>query len=401
MKLWMICWRYPVLSEVIVVTEFAEMLRQGADGVLIPLHQLDGPGITANIPPERLMRPIDWPVSRLAQFRLLLELVRHKPGRFIQCLLRVRDYVGDDARGALISLAVITAAARNCEEPQHIHAHFGGHLAHVAALLAVYFHCPWSTTVHANDIYKQPRRLPADFRDAAFVRTISEHGRDWVLSHCPNLKPQKVALIHCGVDIQQLRVVETKRRDNSPLRLLAVGRLVPKKGHDLLIEACVLLRERGYAVECDIIGDGPQRTLLETLIAEKKLKESVRLLGSQPRTVVLEHLAACDVMALACREASDGDRDGIPLVLMEAMAMGKPVIAGDAGGVRELVTQGGYLLRSITPSQLAVSLENVLNLPAEKRQEIGLQGRQRVEDAFALTENVRKVLQFIGWEYEV
>lgn len=394
MKLWMVCWHYPVVSEVIVVTEFEELLRQGVDGLLVPLHEIREPATSGNFSIERVMRPAELPSNRLGQLGLALNVAIRNPWRFLLCLRRVLSYVGDDARGALKTFLQIVSANAKPFNPEHIHAHFGGHLAHVASLMAIYYGCRWSTTVHAKDIYMRPKRLAVDFRDASFVRTISQHGQDWVLRYCPNLEQSRVLLIHCGVDTQKIQVVRTNGVARKEFRLLSVGRLVAKKGHDILIEACALLRDKGFAIKCEIIGEGPERQRLEGLITKKSLSSIVILLGALPRSDVLEHLAQSDAMVLASRESSDGDREGIPLVLMEAMAMGKPVIAGQVGGVGELVTRGGIVITNISAHGLASAIEGLVTMPAVERRKLGQFGRTRVEEAFSLQKNM---LELYGW----
>jgi glycosyltransferase involved in cell wall biosynthesis len=389
MKLWMICWRFPIVIEVIVGTEFEELLRQGIDGFLMPMQNSHVLESVTKIPPERVKYLVEWPLSRLEQFRWILRVARQRPWGFLKCMRRVMTLVGHDARGACVSTLCVLKKVQFDASPDHIHAHFGGHLTHVASLLALYYGCSWSVSVHAKDIYQTPQNLCVDFQGVAFVRTISEHGHEWVRRYCPNLTVDQLPVIRVSVDTEKIQ--PRYRSDHQQLRLLSIGRLVPKKGHDLLIRACAQLRERGHQFSCTIIGEGPEHQKLDALVHALNLSAQVYLMGATVRDRVLDEIAQSDIVVLACRQAADGDQDGTPLVLVEAMAMGKPVIAGRAGGVAEVVTQGGVLIEPDDLDGLVIALERFLSMSAEERCQIGMAGRALVEESFCLQKNTAKL----------
>jgi colanic acid/amylovoran biosynthesis glycosyltransferase len=393
---WVLCWRYPVLSETIVPTEAAELARQGMNAILVPLQLLEGTSETFGIPESRILRPAPWPPSTAKRLILLASAAKRSPAGAARLARRLVDYAGDDARGALVTSAQVLGRAHELPPPGHIHAHFAGHLAHVAALLAAFFDCTWSTTAHARDIYTKPERLEADFRDAAFVRTISSHGQEWVGRNA-GLDEDKIPLIHCGVDDEALQPEPAAPIGHRPWRLISVGRLVPKKGHDLLARSVARLRAEGLPLECQVIGEGPEAGALEKLARELGIELVFRVRQGVKREPMLRLLREADAMVLASRVTEDGDREGIPLALMEAMALGKPVIAGDVGGTRELVEGAGALFDGRTEDSLTGALRGVLTLSDPDRAGMVARCRERVEAQFSLRKNVAQFrLRLLG-----
>lgn len=372
-------------------TEVAELIRQGVDAVLVPLHRPEGHTETFGIADDRIMRPVLWPASRAAQIVMLLSELSKSPAGLLRVIRRIGSYAGDDARGALVSTVQILRSAAGARPPKHIHAHFGGHLAHVAALLAAWFRCTWSVTAHAKDIYTKPERLTADFRDAAFVRTISRHGQSWVAERAGIGSLDRIPLIHCGVDTETLRPAAVAPASTGRQRLVSVGRLVPKKGHDLLVEAIARLRAQGLDLECDIIGDGPESERIRALVKARGLDDRVRLLGALDRTRMLQIVADAAAMVLASRVTEDGDQEGIPLALMEAMAFGTPVVAGDVGGTSELVDGAGVLFDGRSAESLAGAIQRVVTLSQPEYDAMRARCRRRVEEEFCLQSNVARL----------
>ena len=247
---------------------------------------------------------------------------------------------------------------------RHIHAHMAHVPASVALAAAASLRVPFSVTGHAADLFRDGRFLRPKLERAAFVACISRWHRDWYrqtlgLSHPDPCLP----IVRCGVDLP-----ETPDRPSPGSGLLCVARLVPKKGIDVLLEAYAELvamePDGGPAVPgLEVIGDGPQRGALQALADRLGLTGRVRFRGAAPHAAVLEAVRACGLFVLAARQAGDGDRDGVPVVLMEAMAAGRPVVCGDAPAIRELVQDGvtGWVVPGGDASKLADRLRSVLS----------------------------------------
>jgi glycosyltransferase involved in cell wall biosynthesis len=218
------------------------------------------------------------------------------------------------------------------------HGYFGSWIAMVAArLLDVEF----SMTLHGSDLLLHGVYLDAKLESCKFCLTVSEYNRRFILEHYPSVEAEKVVVSRLGVEVSEhpggLHPVPETR--GTELALLAVGRLHAVKDHAFLVRACAELQESGVDFECSIAGDGPERRELESLIRKYRLEERVTLLGHVPREQMDSLYERADVVVLTSRS------EGIPLVLMEAMARGKIVLAPAITGIPELVIAGrsGYL----------------------------------------------------------
>lgn len=237
-------------------------------------------------------------------------------------------------------LGAYYAALLQKHRVQHIHVHHGYFGSWVGMAAAEMLGIGYSLTLHGSDLLLHDAYLDAKLAHCSFCVTVSEYNRRYILRRFPAVNPAKILVSRLGVEVS--RGVE-KRGDESGVRrglsLLAVGRLHAVKDHAFLVRACACLRDLGLEFECLIAGDGPERERLELLIREKALEQRVRLLGhvESPQMDFLYRHA--DVVALTSRS------EGIPLVLMEAMARGRIVIAPAITGIPELVIPGktGFL----------------------------------------------------------
>ncbi len=274
---------------------------------------------------------------------------------------------------------------------EHIHAHFIDRAALVALCVSRLLKIPYSVTAHANDIYKAPLLVPAKLANARFVVTVSEFNKEYLVNKFEPVDRRKVIVLHPWVDLEEFPLARPHPA-NDHFTIVSVGRLVPKKGHSTLIEACGLLHQQGMNFECRIIGDGPQRVQLEQQIAALDLQDHVTLLGSQPKDRVLANLQSADVFALPATIAPDGDRDGMPVALAEAMAVGIPVISTNIVGIRELVRVGtGFLVPSDDAQALAGALQRVQAMPVAERRAMGVRAREIVAREFELESGVRQL----------
>ena len=295
---------------------------------------------------------------------------------------------GEDA------LSVYEAAVVACEVRrrgiQHLHAHFATMAAAVARLASRFAEVPYTFTAHAKDIFHQDVR-PDDLRrkleEAAAVVTVSEYNHAY-LTRTYGSAAARVHCVYNGLDLEQFPFHSPAER---PPRIAAVGRLVEKKGFADLVEACGILRDRDITFRCDIVGTGPLELELQALIQRLGLQGRVQLLGPRPRCEVIEHIRNAAVFAAPCVVASDGDRDGMPTVLLEAMALGTPCISTNVTAIPELLTGGaGFVVPEHAPPALATMLERLLTDPA-LRVRLATQARRRVEAEFDVRRTARRL----------
>lgn len=256
----------------------------------------------------------------------------------------------------------------------HVHAH----MANVPAMIALYIArglgARFSFTGHAADLFVQGAAVDFKLHDAAFVACISHWHRDYYADILP-LADDRRPLVRCSVAIPA--AVREAGRD-----IVTVARLVPKKGIDLLIRAFHSAALEGWRLR--ILGDGPERMALENLTAELGLGNRVIFEGAQPHAVCLDAIAGAGMFVLPCRTAANGDKDGIPVVLMEAMAAGRAVIAGDLPTIRELVDdrESGLLVAPDDSEALAQSIRKLAADP-DAMAKLGTAARDKVTAEFS------------------
>lgn len=267
---------------------------------------------------------------------------------------------------------------------EHLHCHFGNAGSNVAMLAARLAGIPFSITCHGSELREIRRfRLGVKVERAAFVACISHFGRAQLMLACPARLWDKLQIIRCG-----LSGPVTPGLNAGTTELLCVGRLSPEKGHLVLIKALDELRRCGTAFRCTLVGDGPLRPTIEAELAARGLSRQVRLTGSlDPAQVDRQYETAGAVVLASFSE-------GVPVVLMEAMARGIPVVATHVGGIGELVENGvnGLLVPAGDARELADSLHRILSDP-EFARTIGARGVQKVRDEFDLERSADRLLE--------
>jgi glycosyltransferase involved in cell wall biosynthesis len=273
---------------------------------------------------------------------------------------------------------------------EHIHCHFAHAPTTVGMYAAMQMGVPFSFTGHANDIFQRRALLKKKLRRAAFVACISEWHREFYNSIEPDTEG-KYEVIRCGVEPSPLSCPGVQG-EGETLKILTICRLVEKKGVDTLIAAAAELNRRGIRTRLTIAGDGPDAQRLKKIAGDLHGGDWLVWLGAVSNTKVPCLLDDADVMALPCREDSSGDRDGIPVVLMEAMASGTPVVAGDLPAIRELVVDGqsGILVEGNNPKMLADKLAMLWGNPG-LRQRLTVEGRKKIETEFSLATNLDRL----------
>ena len=318
----------------------------------------------------------------------LLELVAH-PVRYLRFWRRTRQV--RDERGVSelrFDWRVLPRVARTlrAQGVTHLHAHFAWGAAAAAHCLSPLMGTTWSMTVHANDIFVSRRNLGVKVQSCSALVTVCEYNRTWLREELG--VSREIELVVCGVEVPPVTAT-AKTYD-----VVAVGRLVEKKGLDLLVLACATLRATHPHVRVAIIGEGPERAHLEQLVREHRLEDVVDLPGALSHEESLQRISEAQVFCLPARIARDGDRDAMPVVIKEAMAREVPVVATSVVAIPEMVDeQVGRLVPPDDVPALTAALDEVLSLSTDERAALGRAGRRRVLEGLTLAGETAKLRQ--------
>ncbi|WP_380168772.1 glycosyltransferase [Jannaschia sp. R86511] len=285
-----------------------------------------------------------------------------------------------DVRDVLQAVEVATAVRER--GLVHLHAHFGSVATTVARLAARLARVGYSFTAHAKDIFHDSvdeADLRVKLRDALAVVTVSDYNLEHLRTRF-GPAADRVVRVYNGIDLTAFGYREPAGR---PRHVVSVGRLVEKKGLDDLIGAVALLAADGDPVTCDVIGSGPLHDDLARQVEQLGLTDRVRLLGAATQDEVREHVAGAAVFAAPCVVGTDGNRDGLPTVVLEAMALGTAVVATPVTGMPEAVVDGrtGRLVPERAPAELAAAIRGLLDDEAA-RADLARAARALVEQRF-------------------
>jgi glycosyltransferase involved in cell wall biosynthesis len=391
--------RLPARSETFVYREVFALRERGLDVVTASVH-----GPEQDLGEARLddLAREGLPVYGTGAARMLADAARETLARPIRAAATLA-LGGADAIGAgdvplagrpkvLWQCLAGLALARRARGLgiDHVHAH----MAHVPATIAMYaarqLGARFSMTPHAVDIFRDRALLARKLRRAAFVCCISRWHRD-VYRGITARDDDAYPIVRCGVDVAAFREDGEQGGDIS---ILAVGRLVPKKGFDTLVEAVAALADGRDGITCDVAGDGPEAARLRDLAASLGVAQRVTMHGARDNAWVRQRMGRGGVFALPCRIDRDGDRDGIPVVLMEAMASGCSVVAGDLPSIRELVIpdETGLIVPSDDPAALRDAIERLLD-DGNLRDRLASAARSHVAAEFSLDVNADRLLE--------
>jgi glycosyltransferase involved in cell wall biosynthesis len=389
---------YPGVTTTFIDREIRVLRQWGVDLQTVSIRR-PAPGVPLSAEQREVQQntiyllPVDWWnfIMGNLYWGLLRPLVYF--GTLIYLLGRPHPSLKDWFKTSLhFAEGVYAAYLLRGQSLDRLHAHFIDRAATVALVAGRLLNLPYSVTAHANSIYTNKVLLYEKMNEASFVVTVSEFNRSYLLDAYPGLDPNKIHVLHPWVDMSHFQPPPT-RPSHDMLRILSVGRLVEKKGHQYLVEACHLLQAKGFDFECRIIGNGPLKSELQAGIERHKLEKHVYLLGAQPQTEVLANLGWCDVFVLACVIAKDGDRDGMPVSLAEAMAMAVPVVSCQILGIGEIVRpKAGLLVPPRDARALSEALQTIYALSESDRAEMGRRGRAVVDADFNLLEGTRQLM---------
>ncbi len=356
--------KYPRLSETFILNEILGLEKMGVETSVFSIHLPDEGRFHADVAQVRgrvrYLPPLKSDVTYEA-FRTLVEPWCLGLGKLNQAL-RFIDALPAHKRGALLVQTLHLARQVSESGVDHLHAHFMTVASWAAYLTSVFTGIPFSVTAHAKDIYRQTvdRRIFSEVaRNASRIITVSDFNRQFILEHLVDDQAENVTRIYNGIELTRGSEVPEVR---DPRLILAVGRLVEKKGFCVLIDACRILADRDVSFRCVLVGEGDEKDNLVARTRRLGLEGKVEFLGALPREEVSVWMQQARVLAAPCVMGSDGNRDALPTVLIEALAHGLPCISTPVTGIPEIIEDGkeGLLVPEGNATELALAIEQLL-----------------------------------------
>src|SRR5215216_4448260 len=393
--------RFPKLTETFILYEMLAMRQQGIRVEVYPLLRE-----RENVMHQEAVQFVEvahfQPFISLPIVRANLHFLWKKPFVYLKTLwdLLRSNWGSFNFFTGVIGIfpkTVLFAYQMRADHVQHVHAHFASHPAAAGFIIHRLVGIPYSFTAHGSDLHRDRHMLREKVAEAAFVAAISEYNKELIISECQGNYREKVNVVHCGVDTEVFRARSHEtpfEKGENPFMILCVGTLHEVKGQAYLIEASRHLHKRGFNFECHFVGDGPDRESLTNLAEHAGISDKVRFHGKLTRDEIARLLLDADVLTAPSVPTSDGRREGIPVVLMEAMGSGVPVIASDLSGIPELVNSKltGLLVPPRDAKSLADALERYIKDP-DLRRRLGQAGRDKVVEEFDLNKNAAKLAE--------
>lgn len=388
---------YPRLSETFVAHEIEAMLARGEEVTVFRLHP-GQPQIVHAFVQAIDVEVVDLPRTPRSVLRSVPRTLRTNPLALVRSIVpavrSARTEGSDEMRRLAQGIAL--AHETKVREIDHLHAHFASSPAAVARWCHAMGGPSFSVTAHAQDLYADApgldRRLESRLLSASFVATVSKANQQHLQTVLRGSPP--VHLVPNSVDVERLQPVrEPVPASAAPPRICCVARLVEKKGIRDLIAACALLKDAGDLLELDIVGEGPERARLERAAADAGLR--ARFHGALAYEDVLPLYRSATVFCLPCVVARNGDRDGLPTSILEAMALGLPVVSTPVNGVPDVITSGetGLLVPPRDVGALSAALRTALNDPA-LRARLATRARELVCRDFSIAASAEKLASY-------
>ncbi len=383
--------RYPTVSHTFIRREIAGIEAAGHRVLRFSIRAAPG-----DLPDHADRAERDHTVVVLTRpAALLLGMVRRlamRPARGWAAWRASRTMVPRGMKSPVTRIAYLAeacriAAAMEAADVTHLHAHFGTNPAAVARMTHLLSGIPYSFTVHGPDEFDEPRQLDlaGKIADAKFVVAISDYGRSQLCRWVDVDLWPRIVVVRCGVDLAAIDRADGEAAAGHDF--CGVARLAPQKGLPILIEALAILRDRGLAPRVALVGDGPLRDTLTREAARLGLSEQLTLLGSRDGAGVAAQLRAARAMVLP------SFAEGLPVVIMESLAVGTPVITTAVAGIPELVDAGcGWVVPAGSAQALADAMAAALATDTGRLKAMGAEGRIRVEHAHDASRNAARLL---------
>jgi len=382
---------YPRISETFISNEILLLEERGIRVRIFSMRHPREPFCHENV--RRIKAPVDYlPTELFLDFpRLLLpgalEAAR-QPRRFHAALRKAgerfrRTRSLGTVKHLLQAAFLVNQVLRHAPEVVHLHAHFAHSPTSVAMFASLLSGLNFSFTAHAKDIYtSNPEQLREKINLASLVVTCTEHNRQYLTS-LVNGTATPVFSVYHGINLRLFNGSTSRRQPQPPYRILSIARLTAKKGIPTVLRALALLRARGLACEYTLIGDGDARDEVLQLAFDLGLQDCCRWKGTLPHEQVVKQIERADLFALGCEIGPDGDRDGIPNVLVESLAMGLPAVGTTVSALPEIIRDGdtGLLSEPGDAEAMAANMQRLLT-DDTLRARVTLQGRELVRSSF-------------------
>ncbi len=378
---------YPRFSETFIINEILAHEEAGLDIEIFSLRPPNDGRFHEAL--ARVRAPVNYLPSGGLKLSRFWTDINQASKQFSRLWLILASPIRKDPRD--IHQALLLAQAVKANGITHLHAHFGSIATTVARLAAQIAELPFSFTAHAKDIFHEDvdsHDLRTKLDHAATTVTVSNFNLEYLQSSYASAA-RNVRRIYNGIDLQRFAYAKPSNR---PAKIITVGRLVEKKGFSDLIAACALLAKTGRAFHCTIVGKGPLEQALRQQVQDLGLTQQVQLLGPRPQGEVARLVQEAAVFAAPCIIGNDGNRDGLPTVLLEAMALGTPCIATDVTGIPEVLhdEETGLMVPQHDPQSLATALKRLLD-DAPLRTRLANKARQRIELSFDIKKNTAEM----------
>jgi glycosyltransferase involved in cell wall biosynthesis len=391
--------RFPKLTETFILDELGAVERQGVRIELFPLLRER----TTMVHPEAVAwvaRANYLPFVSLAIVRSNVSFLARHPRRYLSTLVAmIRGTAGSPnfLVGGIGVFPKVVHAARMMSRlgVRHVHCHFATHPALAGFLIHRLTGIPYSFTAHGSDLHVDRRMLCQKIEEAKFAVTISRSNAAVIEAEC-GARPANLHVIRCGVDRQVFRPRAAASTPDGTGRVPAItciGTLHEVKGQRHLIGAIATLARSGLEVRCRFVGDGPDRAALEQLVADAGIRGCVEFLGQRTRDEVLALLNETDILVAPSVPTRGGKREGLPVVLIEAMAVGVPVVASHLSGIPELVEDGvtGLTVPPGDDDAIAAALRTLIEDPSLGAQ-FATAGLERIQAEFDLDRNASRLI---------
>jgi len=387
--------RFPSFGQTFCYREVAELYGQG---VAPPIFSIRNPkGEPAQDWDARIVKRVHY----LPEEKELLEEVQRasKRRRLTPVIIAALDEWGRRTDFLRLYQAVYVGLRLQELGIHHVHAHFAGMAARTAFWVAKFFPVTFSFTAHANDIFA-PRNFEIGLDKlvsaARVIITETDYSEKFLRERFPE-RADRIRRIYNGLNLGEFGRANFS---SDPPLIVAIGRLIAKKGFANLIRACALLVEHGRSFRCEIFGEGPLENQLRGQIEESGLKELVQLPGAKPQHEIRKCLARARVFVMPSVPEAEGGMDNLPTVIMEAMATALPVVSTRIGGIPEMVVESetGFLVEPDDVVALAGAIEEVIN-DRSLGQKLGQAGYERAEKFFSIEKNVRELGKLLGTNF--
>jgi glycosyltransferase involved in cell wall biosynthesis len=386
---------YPKVSHTFIRREILALERIGFTVLRIAVRGWNGPSPDADDISERAKTQYVLQDGAWALVAPVAAALLRSPVRFLRALRLATKMAGDSDRSLIHHLVYLAEACRirpwlERQQICRIHAHFGTNSSDVAVLAHVLGGPPFSFTVHGPEEFLRPVALREKIRRSSFVVAISSFGRSQLSLWTDFADWEKIKVVHCGLE-PSFYAGAAPITANVP-RVVCVGRLIEAKGQFLLIEAAARLAAQGLSFELVLAGDGPARATIESLIESHQLRGRVRITGWISSAQVREEILAARAMILP------SFAEGLPVVIMEAMSLRRPVLATYVAGIPELVhhRENGWLFPAGSIDDLTQALQECLTTPLETLRRMGDRAYEAVTTRHCIDTEAAKLGQLFA-----